>query len=123
MKLRIEADEMRAEVRIARLVGNSQAVEYVPDHFLLEGVGAEGMIIQQVDYRLVRAGRIRQGDLVVLQATPDLPEAAASLRRVGRIVAVEPDEKSPVVCTLRVAPLADLTALRNVYVFDPSPVQ
>lgn len=109
-------------VRIARLQPNTpQGVTYAPGTFILEGTG-QGMVIQQVDYRLTTSGQIRVGDLVILQPNANLPEEAVSLRRVGRITEIKRD-RTQVVCTLHVTPLLKLDSLKHVYVFDPTPVQ
>jgi cell shape-determining protein MreC len=109
-------------VRIARLQPNTPlGVTYAPGTFVLEGTG-QGMVIQQVDYRLKDSGQVQVGDLVVLQPNANLPEEAASLRRIGRIAKITPD-RSQSVWTLQVTPLLKLDSLKHVYVFDPTPVQ
>jgi cell shape-determining protein MreC len=109
-------------VRIARLQPNTPVgVTYAAGSFVLEGTG-QGMVVQQVDSRLVDSGQVQVGDLVILQPNGNLPEEAASLRRVGRIAEIKRD-RSQIVCTLQVTPLVKLDSLRHVYVFDPTPVQ
>jgi rod shape-determining protein MreC len=109
-------------VRIARLQPSTPVgVTYADGTFVLEGTG-QGMVIQQVDYRLIESsGQVQVGDLVVLQPNANLPEEAASLRRVGRITEIKRD-RSQSVCTLQVTPLLKLDSLMHVYVFDPTPV-
>ncbi len=121
-KVRLLTDPAsRATARIVRI--QADAIAAAPGTYLLEGTG-QGMVIQQVDYRLIDSGQIQVGDLVVLQPTPDLPAEAASLRRAGRITDIRRVvADSPSVCTLAVAPLQDLDTLRHVYVFDPTPVE
>ena len=111
-------------VRIARLQPNTPlGVTYAPGTFVLEGTPTgQGMVIKQVDYRLKESGQVQVGDLVVLQPNANLPEEAASLRRVGRIAEIKCD-RSQSVCTLEVTPLLKLDSLKHVYVFDPTPVQ
>jgi cell shape-determining protein MreC len=110
----------RVPARIARIQPNTPAgVAYVPDTFVLEGTG-QGMVIQQVDYRLVESGEIQVGDLVVVQPSANLAEEAASLRRAGRVTGIRRD-RTQVVCTLQVSPLVAFDSLRHVYVFDPRP--
>jgi rod shape-determining protein MreC len=112
----------RAPARIARIQPNTPTgVVYVPDTFVLEGTG-QGMVIQQVDYRLVESGDVKEGDLVVVRPSANLPEEAASLRRAGRITEIRRD-RTQVVCTLQVSPLLELESLRHVYLFDPTPGQ
>jgi len=117
----------RIRVRIARIHPDQpkQPVGYSRDAYVLEGVGSGEMIIQQVDYRLIESGAIQKNDLVVAEPSSDLPEQAASLRRVGRITKIEPDRnpRNSGVYTLTVAPLVDIENLRHVYVFDPTPVE
>jgi rod shape-determining protein MreC len=109
-------------VRIARLQPSTPVgVTYADGSFVLEGTG-QGMVVQQVDYRLTESGQVQVGDLVVLQPNANLPEEAASLRRVGRITEIKRD-RSQSVCTLQVTPLLKLDSLKHVYVFDPTPVQ
>lgn len=112
-------------VRIARIQPNTPVgVTYAPGTFVLEGTPTgQGMVIQQVDYRLIEeSAQIQVGDLVVLQPNPNLPEEAISLRRVGRVADIKRD-RSQVVCTLQIAPMLKLDSLKHVYVFDPTPVQ
>jgi len=110
----------RVPVRIARIQPNTpMGVAYVPETFVLEGTGP-GMVIQQVDYRLVESGQIQEGDLVVVQPSANLPEEAASLRRAGRVTRITRD-RTQVVCTLQVTPLVAFDSLKHVYVFDPTP--
>ncbi len=112
----------RLSVRIARIQPNNPiGVTYAPGTHLLEGTG-RGMIIQQVDYRLTESGQVAVGDLVLVEPNPNLPEAAISLRRAGRITEIKPGS-SPADRTLQVAPLLKLDSLQHVYVFDPTPTQ
>jgi cell shape-determining protein MreC len=108
--------------RIARLQPGSTAaiVSFAPGTYVLEGTG-QGMVIQMVDYRLVEAGQIRPGDLVILEPGSNLPEEAASLRRAGRISEIKPGP-TQAVRTLHVVPLLKPDSLKHVYVFDPTPV-
>ena len=109
-------------VRIARLQPNTPlGVTYAPGTFVLEGHRpGDGHPAGRLPP--VESGQIQDGDLVVLQPNANLPEEAASLRRVGRIAEIKPD-RSQVVCTLQVTPLLKLDSLKHVYVFDPTPVQ
>ncbi len=110
----------RVPARVARIQPNTPTgVAYVVDTFVLEGTG-QGMVIQQVDYRLVESGQIKEGDLVVVQPSANLPEEAASLRRAGRVTEIKRD-RTQVVCTLQVTPLVAFDSLKHVYVFDPTP--
>jgi cell shape-determining protein MreC len=109
-------------VRIGRLQPNTPVgVTYTPGAFVLEGTG-QGMVVQQVDSRLVESGQVQVADLVILQPSGNLPEEAASLRRIGRVANIKRD-RSQIVCTLQVTPLLKLDSLKHVYVFDPTPVQ
>lgn len=114
----------RLRVRIARIHPDQpkEPVGLSHDVYILEGVGSEGMLIRQVSYLQVNSRAIEVGDLVLAEPTPDLPQQAASLRRLGRITAIHHDSP-PVTCTLKVAPLIDPGRLDHVYVFDPTPVE
>lgn len=114
----------RLRVRIARIhpdrpkdpVGLSQ------DTYLLDGQGAQGMVIKEMPYPQVKSGAVKVGDLVVAEPSADLPQEAASLRRVGRITAIQ-QGASQLSYTLKVAPMVDMERLGHVYVFDPTPVE
>jgi len=107
----------KINVRIARIEAGQ--VRYLKGSWILEGDGAQRMLIRQVDYRLAASGQIRPGDLAVNVPSGDLPIPL----RVGRVVSVQRDEKTPVVCTVYLEPVARLDSLRRVFVFDPTPVE
>lgn len=114
----------RIRVRVARIRPDApqNPVGLSQDLYTLEGAGPDGMFIQQVDYRQVTSGAIKVGDLIVAEPSPDLPRQAMSLRRAGRIAAIQRGS-TQVVCTLKVSPLADLNRLNHLYVFDPTPIE
>lgn len=113
----------RLPVRIARIHPDQpkEPVGLSHDTYTLEGVG-DGMLIQQVDYRLIISGAVKVGDLVVAEPSADLPQEAASLRRVGRIAAIQRGS-TQFVSTLKVTPLVDTKRIGHVYVFDPTPIE
>jgi cell shape-determining protein MreC len=111
-------------VRIARIHPDQpkEPVGYSRETYTLEADGRGGMLIKEVSTRQIDSHAINVGDLVVAEPSADLPQAAASLRRVGRVVDIRQTSKQ-IVQTLVVSPLVDLKNLRNVYVFDPTPVE
>jgi len=101
------------KVRIAR----PEQGEFLPleAEFWLVGTGGGRLEVRDVNHRFIRAGSIREGDVVLSDPTnPNLPVALT----VGTISAVHVDPESPLLYRLTVEPPIKAADLRTVFVVD-----
>lgn len=108
--------EAPLKVRIARPEGD----KFLPldAEFWLVGVGGGRLEVRDVNHRFVRAGSVREGDVVLSDPTnPALPVALT----VGVIKAVHADPDNPLLYRLSVEPPIKPADLRTVFVVDLSP--
>lgn len=105
----------RVKVRTGRLHDNN----YLPGElsFWLEGRGEGVMEIRDIDLRDVERGAIAVGDVVLIEPDTGLVPAAMT---VGTIERIETDVRNPLLGIATVKSSIDESALRRVYVFDPT---
>lgn len=104
----------RIRVRIGRFV-EDRFVLAGPD-FWLAGRGGGRMEIRDVDRRHVKSEIVRVGDVVLADPSEGLTPSALT---IGKITAIDPDRKNPLLSNLTVTSPMDLDSLRRVYVYDP----
>jgi hypothetical protein len=108
------------KVRIAR----PQEDSFLPldAEFWLVGAGGAHLEVRDVNHRFIRAGSIREGDVVLND--PDNPALPAALM-VGRISAIRVDPENPLLYRLTVEPPVKPGELRSVFVvaFEAPPPQ
>lgn len=103
------------KVRVGRYDGERFAV--LDDFFWLSGRGEGKLEIEDVDGRMVERGDIQVGDVVL--SDPESVALPTGLT-IGTIVKISPDRSQPLFRVLSVKSEADLSALRRVYVYDPT---
>ena len=103
-------------VRIAR----PEADRYLPldAEFWLVGTGAGNLEVRDVNHRFIRAGSIREGDVVL--SDPQNPKLPVALT-VGTVKAVHVDPDNPLLYRLTVEPPVQASDLRSVFVVDLGP--
>lgn len=105
----------RLRVRVTQETEEGQVV--LPVTFLLEGAGAAGMVIREVDHRFVRERWISVGSIVVTEDDP--PNVPGGLT-VGRVSTATADRDNMLIYTLAVVPVVDYDGMDEVFVYDPS---
>lgn len=106
---------VQMKVRVGRVEGG--AFSLVEGYFWLRGAGDVGMLIRDVDRRLIDAKRIQVGDRVLSDSQNDVLPAALN---IGRITDIAADRDNPLFAILTVQSTISEEMLRRVYVFDPA---
>jgi hypothetical protein len=81
---------------------------------LVEGIGKQRMVVQRVTAADAKAWGVQAGDYVVLD-DEDWPPRLRG-RRIGRVAEIVPHKEQPLFVEIRINPLCDLLALREVMV-------
>ena len=95
--------------------GRAREVELTPDNNRPIPVTAVGNGKSVTAGPVAAFHNIRPGDILATVEDPLLPARVV----VGRVAEAQPDPKNPGFVELTIEPVADLDALRNVYVFVP----
>lgn len=105
----------RLRVRIVRPSENGPLE--LPVLFLLEGAGDAGMLVREVDHRLVRDAWISPGSIVVSEEDP--PNVPGGLT-IGRVTKATANRDNMLIYTLQVSPVVDYATMQEVFVYDPA---
>ncbi|MGB2987338.1 MAG: rod shape-determining protein MreC [Phycisphaerae bacterium] len=102
------------KVRVGRVTEEGFAA--LDRYFWLSGCGDGVMQIRDADRRDVQAGLLQVGDMVLSDPMNDMLPAAMT---IGKITAIEPDRKNPLLSILTVKSEIDERFLSRAYVYVP----